>query len=36
MFAAMHQFWQENQPVIRKNDEPVFAITLVKAEEPKA
>jgi hypothetical protein len=35
MFAAMHQFWQENQPVIRKNDEPV-QFALVKAEEPKA
>jgi hypothetical protein len=35
MFAAMHQFWQENQPTIRKNDERVL-VALVKAEEPKA
>lgn len=35
MFAAMHQFWQENQPTIRENDKPV-QFALVKAEEPKA
>lgn len=35
MFTQVHQFWQENQPVIRKNDEPK-SYTLVKAEEPKA
>lgn len=35
MFTKVHQFWQENQPVIRKNDEPT-SLTLAKAGEPKA
>lgn len=35
MFTQVHQFWQENQPVIRKNDEPMI-IALVKAGEHKA
>lgn len=35
MFTQVHQFWNENQPTIRKNDEPMIH-SLVKAEEPKA